>query len=362
MKIIQVVQHLAPGGIETMVLELQRIYQERDEVIILSLEGHYQHNVRSWSRLYGLNCELIFMNKSQGTQPGLIWQLVQLFKQLKPDVVHTHHIGPLFYAGTAARWAKINSIVHTEHDGWHLQQSKKRQLIQQGLLKMVRPHLVADAEHVGEVLSGLYPQQKLHVIPNGIDTQRFVPGAHIKARQQLNLPHNKLLIGCAARLVQGKGHHYLLEAMQQLPQNLHLALAGDGPLKNELMAEARVLGILERVHFLGNLESMTDFYHAIDLFCLPSEAEGLPLSPLEAQACGVPVLITDTGGCKEAVCNKTGLLVPSKDSKALAQGVLELLQRFCISEMQSPREYVLQHHDLKKVARQYRRLMVKHSS
>lgn len=362
MKIIQVVQHLAPGGIETMVLELQRIYQARDEVIIISLEGDYQCNVRNWSRLYGLNCELIFMGKSAGTQPNLIWQLVRLFRRLKPDVVHTHHIGPLLYAGMAARLANVRSIVHTEHDAWHLQQSKKRQLIQQGLLKMVRPHLVADAVHVGHVLTGLFPRQKLYVIPNGIDTQRFSPGAHIKARQQLNLPHNKVLIGCAARLVQGKGHHYLLEALQQLPSNLHLALAGDGPLKSELMAEARVLGILERVHFLGNVESMTSFYHAIDLFCLPSEAEGLPLSPLEAQACGVPVLITDTGGCKEAVCQKTGLLVPSKDSQALAQGVLELLQRFCMSDMQNPREYVLQHHDLEKVARQYRRLMARHSS
>lgn len=357
MKIVQVVQHLAPGGIETMVLELQRVYQKTDEVIIISLEGSYSSCIKRWPLLYGLNCRLMFFSKQSGVQLNLLLELTRLFKNMKPDVVHTHHIGPLLYAGMAAKLANVPTIIHTEHDGWHLQASKRRRRLEGWVLKRVRPALVADAQHVADILSTLFPEQSLNVILNGIDTKRFYPGQHIKSRKQLDLPTQKIIVGCAARLVQGKGHCYLLEAMTQLPDNIHLALAGDGPLRNDLTAQARRLGIINRVSFLGNVETMPVFYHAIDLFCLPSEAEGLPLSPLEAQACGVPVLITDTGGCKEAICQKTGMLVPSKDSQAIAKGILELFQRFSQETTDSPREYVLENHDLSKVAHQYRILM-----
>ena len=357
MKIIQVVQHLAPGGIEAMVLELQRIYQNTDEVVIVSLEGQFRRNVRQWNALYNLNCELIFMNKAAGLQPRLLRDLTRLFRQLRPDAVHTHHIGPLLYAGLAARLAGVPSVVHTEHDAWHLQSSKRRRQLEAMALKLVRPCLVADAEHVAGVLREFFPQQPLNVIVNGIDTQRFVPGAHIRSRQMLNLPDNKVMVGCAARLVQGKGHSYLLEAMTRLPDNIHLALAGDGPLRSDLMAQARQLGVISRVHFLGNLRDMPLFYRAIDLFCLPSEAEGLPLSPLEAQSCGVPVVITDTGGCKEAICPHTGLLVEAKNAQALADGIADALKRFTQENFQSPRDYVLARHDLRNVAHQYRALM-----
>lgn len=357
MKIVQVVQHLAPGGIETMVLELQKVYQRTDEVIIISLEGHLNDSMKRWPRLYGLNCQLIFCNKSPGVSLKLIYELIALFRKIEPDAVHTHHIGPLIYAGTAARLAGVKQVVHTEHDGWHLEASKKRQKLQRAVLGFVKPRLVADASHVAHILQKYFPKQPLNIILNGIDTRRFRPGRHIKARKELELPEQKIIVGCAARLVNGKGHTYLLDALARLPGNIHLALAGDGPIRCDLMAQARQMGIMHRVHFLGTVENMPTFYHALDLFCLPSEAEGLPLSPLEAQACGVPVLITDTGGCKEAVCAETGLLVPPKDSDALARGVLKLLKRFTRAKQKSPREYVLKRHDLYKVARDYRMLM-----
>jgi len=357
MKIIQVVQHLAPGGIEALVLELQRVYQDTDEVTIVSLEGQYRQSVKRWDALNYLSCDLIFMNKKAGVSVGIVKDLTRLFRELKPDAVHTHHIGPLIYGGLAARRAGIKTVVHTEHDAWHLQSSKRRRQVEALALKLVKPTLVADAEHVADVLRGFFPKHPLTVIPNGIDTQRFNPGGHMKSRELLDLPRNKIVIGCAARLVPGKGHHSLLEAMALLPANIHLALAGDGPLRCDLMALARQKGLISRVHFLGNIRNMPIFYRAIDLFCLASEAEGLPLSPLEAQSCGVPVVLTDTGGCKEAICAETGVLVPVKDSVALAAGITYALEAFTRESMQSPRDYVLARHDLSKVAQQYRALM-----
>ncbi|TDP01071.1 glycosyltransferase [Marinomonas balearica] len=357
MKIIEVVQHLAPGGIETLVLELEKAYQNIDHITIVSLEGQQSKAEKQWPRLLQTKCDMVFLDK----QPGLQWSVVQtltsLFKKHKPDAIHTHHIGPLLYGGLAAKRVGIRNIVHTEHDVWHLQQSRKRYLLQSSLLSVVKPTLVADAKYVGRALSILFPKYKNCIIPNGIDTDKFSPGSQFQARSALSLPQKSGLVGCAARLVQGKGHTYLFNAMLDIPKDIHLALAGDGELRQELEDGAEALGLSDRIHFLGNLDNMCDFYRSLDVFCLPSEAEGLPLSPLEAQACNIPVILTDVGGCEEAICPDSGMLIPAKDSEALA---LAISKKLLIDEDKiPPRQFVASQYSLNKAAQSYRTLMLK---
>ncbi|ADZ90017.1 glycosyltransferase [Marinomonas mediterranea] len=356
MKIIEVVQHLAPGGIETLVLELEKAYQNLDKVTIVSLEGSQSDAEKTWPRLTQTQCDKVFLNK----QPGLQWSTVQtltaLFKEHQPDAIHTHHIGPLLYGGLAAKRAGIRNIVHTEHDVWHIQRSKKRHLLQSTLLSVVKPTLVADARYVGSALEDLFPTHDNCVIPNGIDTEKFSPGSQFQARTSLSLPQKSGLVGCAARLVEGKGHTYLFKAMLDVPSDIHLALAGDGPLRAKLEQEAAAMGLSDRIHFLGNLDNMCEFYRSLDVFCLPSEAEGLPLSPLEAQACNIPVILTDVGGCNEAICPNTGSLIQAKDSEALA---LAISQKLLIDGgVMQPRQFITQHYSLNKIADSYRNLML----
>ncbi|MBJ7538255.1 glycosyltransferase [Marinomonas transparens] len=359
MKIIEVVQHLAPGGIETLVLELQKVYQSLDKVIIISLENNQQQALTDWQRLEDVQCELIFLNKQPGLKYGIVKQLIALFKQHKPDAVHTHHIGPLLYAGLAAKHLKLQSVIHTEHDVWHLQSSRKRHLLQYALLNYIKPKLVADAEYVGKALSKLFPKHRNHVISNGIDIDAFYPSSLVTARKKMGLPTDVKIIGCAARLVPGKGHLALLTSLTKLPSSVHLALAGDGPLKAALMKQCKKLKVEQQVHFLGSLDNMAAFYRCLDVFCLASEAEGLPLSPLEAQACNVPVVVTDVGGCREAVCPHTGLLVRPKDQEALTNGLKTVLSRKLLMLNHRPRDFVKKEHSLRNMAHLYRQLMIK---
>jgi glycosyltransferase involved in cell wall biosynthesis len=352
--IVQVVQHLQPGGIENLALEMQRFSDSGDEVHIVSLEGNMKSFARQWPMLEERKGFLHFMDKQPGIQWKLIRQLSALFTQLQADVIHSHHIGPLLYAGMAARLAKIG-IVHTEHDAWHLQ-NKRRRYLETLLLRTISPILVADANYVAAELRQLLPGLQPYVIPNGIDLQRFTPGRQDLAREYLGLPKKVKIVGCAARLQSVKGHDVLLDSLFRLPAEIHLALAGTGPMEAALRKQVKELDLSSRVHFLGRVDDMPQFYRAIDLFCMASHNEGLPLSPLEAQACNTAVVLTNVGGCKEAVCPRTGSLVRAGDSSALAGRIdWHLNHRNRVRDV--PREFVQRGKSLTDMVAAYGKLM-----
>lgn len=365
---VQVVQHLSPGGIETMALEMADEIERsnNNRCYVISLEGDYPTAVALWSRLAKHQSQVIFLNKKPGLRMSTVWQLVQLFKQLKADVIHSHHIGPLIYAGLAARIAQIPGRIHTEHDAWHLQ-SRKRRWLEQLALTVGQPKLVADAKLVRSAMqqAGLsYPSQ---VICNGIDSRKFIAGDQQQALAVLGLSHwnnNKALtpvvMGCAGRLVKEKGYHILLQAMQQLPEHYLLLIAGDGPLKTTLQQQAEQLGVAHRVQWLGAVNNMLPFYRALNIYTMASLKEGLPLSPLEAQSCGIPVVLTDVGGCSEAICPETGYLSKPRCSKTLAanlQNVMQEQQQQPANRNHSPRHFITQCRDLTVMVKAYQNLI-----
>ena len=349
--IVEVVQHLRPGGLEHIALDLAVFSSGDRQTFLVSLEGSSDVDGVAWDRLRGLESQTIFIGKEPGFRPAIINNLRKLFRHLNADVVHTHHLGPLIYGGIAARLAGVKTIVHTEHNAWHLDQPRRRRL--QGIaMKWVRPVVVADARTVARSLTKAFPNLKPMVILNGIDTRRFRPGEQADARFLLGLPATAMLIGCAARLEAVKGHRILLSAIKTLPETIHLALAGDGSLRQALSAEATALGIRHRVHFLGCLERMEIFYQALDLFCLPSLNEGFPLAPLEAQACGIPSVVSDVGACREAVDPAAGCIVPPGNAAALADAITETLGR----KSASPREFITAKADVRKMVSAYEEL------
>ncbi|ASP39647.1 glycosyl transferase [Bacterioplanes sanyensis] len=349
--IVQIVQHLRPGGIETMALDLAR-FSRHPDCLIISLEGNKQDAIAAWPRLEAVADRLLFLNKPAGVRPGLIIKLVQLLRRIRPLTVHTHHIGPLIYAGTAARLAGIQHLIHTEHDAWHLSQPRRRQL-QGQLLALLRPTLVADSHSVACSLKEYFPARTVQTIRNGIDSEQFVPGNPFEARRKLHLPLNALLVGCSGRLEAVKGQHLLIEALAGLDEKIHVVLAGSGSLEQRLRDQAEQAGVSERVHFLGHLDSMPTFYRAIDLFCLPSYQEGFPLSPLEAQACGVPSIVTNVGGSAETVCPFTGSTISQGDAKALTASIAHMLRR---PPNHSPRTFVTEQGDVRDMVKAYESL------
>lgn len=316
--VIHVVQHLSPGGLEVMALELARAQDVRPGgALVISLEGQAAEALAAWPRLQAERARLIFLGKRPGLDATLTWRLAALFRRLRPACVHTHHVGPLLYAGPAARLAGIGTRLHTEHDAWHLSDPRRRRLVR-AALRLARPVLIADAPvvaaNVHAAIGGALPR----VVLNGVDTDRFVPRDRAAARAALGLPIDQAVIGIAARLERVKGVDVAIDALARLLGDAVLAIAGGGTEAAALRAQAAALGLGNRVRFIGVLDDMARFYPALDLLCVPSRDEGLPLAPLEAQACGVPVVGARVGGVAAALCPESGRLVAAEDPAALA--------------------------------------------
>ncbi|GAM58463.1 glycosyltransferase sypP [Vibrio ishigakensis] len=217
---LHIVQHLRPGGIESLALEMLRTGS--GDTYILSLEGNKQEAVEAWPRLEAFSDKLIFMNKDSGFSFTLSARIRSVVSSLDVDVVHSHHIGPLIYAGLALKGLNLTHI-HTEHDAWHLD-NPKHQMLEKLLLKIAKPRLVADADLVAKKLQRHFPTVKISTITNGIDCNKFKPRSQALSRQLFGLPQGKTLVGCAGRLETVKGHALLIKAMRFLPQDIALAL------------------------------------------------------------------------------------------------------------------------------------------
>jgi glycosyltransferase involved in cell wall biosynthesis len=173
---------------------------------------------------------------------------------------------------------------------------------------------------------------KLHVIYYGLpDTPRYDRDA-VRAEltaQVAGLPADGLWLGLFSRLVEPKGIPYALQAMAQLRAehpSAHLLIAGDGPLKDALTAQAQTLGITDQVHFLGWRTDAHRLMAALDLFLMPSLWEGFGISLLEAMSQALPIIGSTAGAIPEVIVDgQTGLTVPPADAPALASAIRRLL-------------------------------------
>jgi len=316
---VHIVNLLAPpGGIETLVIDLLR--QGDARLHAFSLHGTTEELPAQWRALAEVRGQFEAFNKRPGLRPGLVVRLARRLRALRAQVVVVHHAGPLVYGGAAARLAGVSQLVHVEHDVWHYERGRS-QLLLKLCEHAFRPDHIAVSEAVAARLASMIPDARISVVPPGIDTIRFLPRSATPARASLGLDPSWRIIGTAGRLEAVKGHVFLIEAMRYLPRNAHAVIAGDGRERAELEEAARKVGVHDRVHFLGHRDNLEKILPAFDVFCLPSLAEGLPRSVLEAQSCDLPVVATDVGSLRQAVCPETGYLVRPSDPVALANAL-----------------------------------------
>lgn len=176
---------------------------------------------------------------------------------------------------------------------------------------------------------GVAPE-RLHVMRNGVDLQRFMPSDRREARARLGLLGEPLLLS-VGNLVDLKGHDLAIEALALLGSQhpgAQLCIVGDGPLRQALQAQARARGVESRVRFAGRVpnEQLAPWYSAADALVLASRSEGWANVLLESMACGTPVVATDVGGSAEVVAEAcAGRLVAQRDAPPLAQAIEQLL-------------------------------------
>jgi glycosyltransferase involved in cell wall biosynthesis len=325
---VHVVLSMDVGGLERVVLDLVRegkAIGQQPSVVCIERPGTLAPQVEA------MGAAVYCVNKAPGLRPGLLRPLKKLFGQVRPDVVHTHQIGALLYAGPAARRVGVPVVVHTEH-GKHFGTFRRRLL---GRLAgtYARRCFCVSRDIAAEVeRGGVFPAAKIRELPNGIDTSKFAwltDADAAEARASLSIPAAAPLVGTVGRLNPVKRQDVLIRGFADLAHRLpeaRLVLVGDGPLLSELRDLAAELRVGDKVHFAGYQSQPERFMAAMDVFALTSESEGMPLSVLEAWAAGLPVVGSRVGGLPQLIEEgATGHLFPFPDHLALANVLFELL-------------------------------------
>jgi glycosyltransferase involved in cell wall biosynthesis len=259
--------------------------------------------------------------------PRILPDLVSLARERGARILHVHGYAAADFGRLAARAVGAKLVLH-EH--FADPRMPAYQALADRLLRRRTDGAIAVSRSTREFLvkERFVPEDRVRLIWNGAPLDEFAPvGAERagRARQDLGLPADALVLGTIGRLNAQKGHRFLLDAAALLLPRLPAArvlIAGDGDLMGDLRRQADALGIAPRVVFAGHRTDVPDLLGALDVFCISSLYEGTPLALFEAMAAGKAIVSTSVDGCREVLEDGvTGLLVPPADAAALAAGL-----------------------------------------
>jgi sugar transferase (PEP-CTERM/EpsH1 system associated) len=283
---------------------------------------------------------VIELNKREGHDLGFYWRLWKLFRQLRPDIIHSRNLAALETQLLSIGCPGVKRV-HGEHgrevndlDGTNWKYLTFRRFMRTVIHRYIA--VSKDLEHWLTTGVGVSPEKVLQIY-NGVDHDRFFPDT---VKPLALLPAHwrgvgdMLVIGTVGRLTAVKDQQILLQAVAglrdlrpDLYRRLLVLIVGDGPLRKELTELAGNLE-LEAITWLpGDRDDVPKLLAAMDVFVLPSLAEGISNTLLEAMAAGLPVIATAVGGNLELIEEGVnGSLVPVGDPQALSQAMLAQLE------------------------------------
>lgn len=281
--------------------------------------------------------EFISLHKPPGHAARLYPRLLQLFRQMRPAIVHSRNLAAL-ECQVPAWWAGVPVAVHGEHgrDVDDLDGSRKRyQWMRRAYRPFVDQYVALSCDLAAYLRDRVgMPERRVSQIYNGVDIQRFHPAG--AGRSPLpGSPFNDptlWVVGTVGRMQTVKAQTLLARAFVRalalqpaLRGRLRLVMVGEGPLRAEAQALLAEAGAADLAWLPGERADVPDVMRGLDCFVLPSLAEGISNTILEAMATGLPVLATRVGGNAELVVDgETGVIVPHGDTEAMAQALLAL--------------------------------------
>ncbi len=232
---------------------------------------------------------------------SLVKPLNRFFSEHHYDVVHIHSgsTSSLALIARAAYQHGTKKIIVHSHLANNSFRSKLIRIAYSHLLKKYPTNYMACSFEAARTKFPRGVESKVQLINNGIELEQYAPNDIIRERirDQLNIPQNSKVIGHVGRFSSEKNHKLILRSFKDVIQDkddCYLLLIGDGPLYEEIQQMAEDLQIEKWVRFAGYVNNVSDYYKAMDLFVLPSVFEGFAIVLIEAQATGIPCLISDT--------------------------------------------------------------------
>lgn len=299
-KVLHVVGGMDVGGTETMLMNL---YREVHNVIQFDFISYYKKDAYYDNEIKELGGKIIKIDSpSKVGQLKAIINLYKIIKQGKYEVVHAH---TLFNCGIAMLAAKLaGAKIRISHSHTNLDMSnniiKKLYFsLMRGLIKLFSTDFVACSESAGKYLFGenIIKNSNYKVLHNYINYNKFLQcGDYKSIREELVIKEDDIVVGHIGRFVDAKNHKFLIDIINDMVKEnnkVKAILVGNGPLRKEIEDKVESLGIRKNIYFLGLRNDIDVILNNCDLFIFPSIYEGLGLVILEAQACGLPCIVSE---------------------------------------------------------------------
>lgn len=329
-RVLHILQRMEAGGTQALLMniyrKIDRTKVQFDFLVEYPNEQFYDSEIKKLGgRIYYTNVRKDF------NIPKFCKQLKQILEE-NPEYrivhVHTYSIG-YFCLKTAQKVGVPVRIAHSHNNETVHDAKYVFKLAMQKLYTLHATDLFACSDEAGKYL---FKNKPFHVLPNAIDSGKFIANEVVrqKTRAELGL-NNKFVVGHVGRFHTQKNHAFLLDVFSKVKEkktDAELILVGTGPLEDEIRGKVSDMKLNECVHFLGNRKDMNCIYQAMDVFVFPSMFEGLGIVSIEAQAAGVPVV------CSEGLPPETNI-TPIYQQLAISDGA-EKWADVAIEMTQSP--------------------------
>ncbi len=313
MKILEIITSTNIGGAENYVVNLsKKLIEKGHEVYIITgnneeFKGMLDNNNLSYD-IINAGCKFNFLS---------ILKIVKFIEKYNIDIIHTNLSKANFMGAVAGGITRVKTVAVA-----HGINKKKQYNLSNNVI------CVSKAVYLN-LKSQNFPEEKLHIIYNGIDTDKFNPLNNKK--KDIIINEELINIGMVSRLSHEKGVDIFLNSADlilQKTKNVRFFIAGIGNLKDILMEQALKLDIDDYVYFIGFIDKNIDvFLNELDILIFPSLKEGLPLSLIEAMSMEKAVIVSKAGGMPEVVEEgKNGYIVEIDDAIAIKDKVLELIE------------------------------------
>lgn len=304
MKIIQIIPMFGLAGAETMcenlTLELAR---QGHQVQVISL---YDYHSDITVRMENSGVFIHYLGKKAGLDVSIIKKIVNIFRDFRPDVVHSH-LYALKYSTAAAILTGVKVKIHTMHNIATKEASKQNQIINRIIFRCTNTIPVSLSSEIQKTVMQRYKLsvRRTPIVFNGIDLNKCMPKQSYECKSGIHFIH----IG---RFSAQKNHKLLIDSFYEARKTLKestLSLLGTGELMDAVKDQVESLGLSNCIFFVGLQSDVYPYLNKADAFVLSSNYEGMPMSLIEAMGTGLPIVSTDVGGIPSMIKdNETGLL------------------------------------------------------
>lgn len=310
MKIIQVIPFFGFGGAETMCENLTyELGNFGHDVIVISM---FDYHSAITERLEATGVDVRYLNKKAGLDFSLIAKMIRIFRDEKPDVVHTH-LYTLKYVFAAMLVAKVPRRVHTVHNIAEKESAYFQRKLNRIFFRYFNVIPVSLSGLVQDTVVKEYglSAEEVPIVFNGVDFSNCIPKSEYNLKDKFVITH----IGSFQK---SKNHVGLINAFKLFHEkypNTELNLIGYGELQKDIENYVKGQGLSSSVNFLGKQSNVYKFLGESDVFCLPSFYEGIPMSIIEAMGTGLPIVATAVGGIPDMLDENSALLVEVDSAK-----------------------------------------------